>query len=153
MYRNRGIFFLLLLCSLLVSGCSIGMQELIVNQHAEAFLTKNNELQFRFKINERILNEQQVYKVKVTIHNDRLASALGMDEIIYGGQTNYNGEYIEVRQDKENVIFMTPIPLLKDLHVFEIEEMIMNEEAVSIEVFNDEEVFAKAYLNNFSSQL
>ncbi|WP_313801400.1 hypothetical protein [Cytobacillus sp.] len=138
--------------SLTITGCSLGNQDSIVNSHAEAFLTKNNELQFRFKINEKILSGKEVYKVKVSIHNDRLASALGMNEIVYGASENLKGEYIEV-DNKNNFIFMNPIPLIKDLHVYEIEEMIINKDAVSVEVFNDEEVFAKAYLTNFSSQL
>ncbi|KOP81891.1 hypothetical protein ACFFHH_24800 [Cytobacillus solani] len=138
--------------SLAITGCSISSQDSIVNSHAEAFLTKNNELQFRFKINEKILNGKEVYKVKVSIHNDRLASALGMSEIVYGASANLKGEYIEV-DNKNNFIFMTPIPLIKDLHVYEIEEMIISKDAVSVEVYNDEEVFAKAFLTNFSSQL
>lgn len=138
--------------SLAITGCSLGNQDSIVNSHAEAFLTKNNELQFRFKINEKILSGKEVYKVKVSIHNERLASALGMNEIVYGANENLKGEYIEVDK-KNNFIFMNPIPLIKDLHVYEIEEMIISKDAVSVEVFNDEEVFAKAYLTNFSSQL
>lgn len=138
--------------SLAITGCSVNSQDSIVNSHAEAFLTKNNELQFRFKINEKILNGKEVYKVKVSIHNDRLASALGMSEIVYGASANLKGEYIEV-DNKNNFIFMTPIPLIKDLHVYEIEEMIISKDAVSVEVYNDEEVFAKAFLTNFSSQL
>lgn len=138
--------------SLAITGCSLGNQDSIVNSHAEAFLTKNNELQFRFKINEKILSGKEVYKVKVSIHNERLASALGMNEIVYGANENLKGEYIEV-DNKNNFIFMNPIPLIKDLHVYEIEEMIISKDAVSVEVFNDEEVFAKAYLTNFSSQL
>ncbi|WP_235822683.1 hypothetical protein [Cytobacillus massiliigabonensis] len=148
--RNLQMIFITF--SLAITGCSISNQESIVNSHAEAFLTKNNELQFRFKINEKILSGKEVYKVKVSIHNDRLASALGMSEIVYGASANIKGEYIDVDK-KNNFIFMNPIPLIKDLHVYEIEEMIINEDAVSVEVFNDEEVFAKAFLTNFSSQL
>jgi hypothetical protein len=143
---------ILILFSLTFAGCSISNQESIVNNHAEAHLTKNNELQFRFKINEKVLNGKEVYKVKVSIHNERLASALGMSEIVYGANANLKGEYIEV-DNKNNYIFMNPIPLIKDLHVYEIEEMIIKEDAVSVEVYNDEEVFAKAFLTNFSSQL
>ena len=133
---SKGFKFLLIIVfSQMLAGCSLAANDLIVNKHAEAFLTKNNELQFRFKINEKVLMDKQVYKVKVSIHNDKLASALGMDEIIYGANAKYKGEYIEVKEDKDNFIFMTPIPLLKDLHVFEIEKMIMNEEAVSVEVY------------------
>lgn len=148
----RYLQFIFISFSLAITGCSLGNQDSIVNSHAEAFLTKNNELQFRFKINEKILSGKEVYKVKVSIHNDRLASALGMNEIVYGANENLKGEYIEV-DNKNNFIFMNPIPLIKDLHVYEIEEMIISKDSVSVEVFNDEEVFAKAYLTNFSSQL
>jgi hypothetical protein len=46
---------LLVLCgSMLVSGCGLLFSnELIVNRYADALLTKNNELQFRFRINSR----------------------------------------------------------------------------------------------------
>lgn len=144
---------LVILFSLSLTGCMQSNQQTIVNSHAEALLTKKNELQFRFKINEMILGEEQAYKVKVSIHNLTLASALGTNEIIYGADTNYDGAYIEAKNTRDNDIFMTPIPLLKDLHVFEIEKMIVNENAVSVEVFNDEKVIAKAFLTNFTSQL
>ncbi|MED3552387.1 hypothetical protein [Cytobacillus praedii] len=148
----RYLQMIFIIFSLAITGCSVNSQDSIVNSHAEAFLTKNNELQFRFKINEKILNGKEVYKVKVSIHNDRLASALGMSEIVYGANANLKGEYIEA-DNKNNYIFMNPIPLIKDLHVYEIEEMIISKDAVSVEVYNDEEVFAKAFLTNFSSQL
>ncbi|TCJ06176.1 hypothetical protein [Cytobacillus praedii] len=148
----RYLQMIFIIFSLAITGCSVNSQDSIVNSHAEAFLTKNNELQFRFKINEKILNGKEVYKVKVSIHNDRLASALGMSEIVYGASANLKGEYIEA-DNKNNYIFMNPIPLIKDLHVYEIEEMIISKDAVSVEVYNDEEVFAKAFLTNFSSQL
>ncbi|KAB2337323.1 hypothetical protein F7731_06830 [Cytobacillus depressus] len=151
---KRHFFLLLIVLSLMLTGClHAGSSKAIINSHAEALLTKNNELQFRFKINDKILNGGELYKVKVSIHNVKLASALGTDEIIYGADFNYSGEYIEANNEKDLFIFMNPIPLLKDLHVFELEEMIINEEAVSIEVFNDKEVIAKAFLTNFSSQL
>jgi hypothetical protein len=150
-YKNVKLIFVILLAAVL-SGCLPKTQETIINSHAEAFLTKNNELQFRFKINEEILSGEDVYKVKVSIHNEKLAKALGKDEIIYGSNYNYAGEYIEVKNKKDHFISMNPIPLLLDLHVFEIEEMIVNEDAVSVEVYNDEEVIGKAFLTNFSSQ-
>ncbi len=141
------------LLALLLSGCMQGTQNSIVNSHAEALLTKNNELQFRFKINDKILSEEELYKVKVTIHNEKLAAALGTDEFVYGEDTIINGEYIEVNNEKGNYIFMNPIPLTQDMHVFEIEKMIVNEDAVSVEIINEDEVVARAFLNNFSSQL
>ncbi|WNS76978.1 hypothetical protein RRV45_08345 [Bacillus sp. DTU_2020_1000418_1_SI_GHA_SEK_038] len=154
MQRHVYFLFLLILFSLMLTGCKqTGSSQSIVNSHAEALLTKNNELQFRFKINDKILSGEKLYKVKVTIHNAKLASALGTSEIIYGSDVKFTGAYIEVNNHRDNFIFMNPIPLLKDLHVFEIEEMIMNEDAVSVEVFNDKQVIAKAFLTNFSSQL
>ncbi|CAM3481912.1 hypothetical protein [Cytobacillus oceanisediminis] len=146
----------LLLTALLtftLAGCIQDSQRSIVNSHAEALLTKNNELQFRFKINDKILSEEELYKVKVSIHNEKLAAALGTDEVVYGEDTIIDGEYIEVNNEKGNFIFMNPIPLNEDLHVFEIEDMIVNEDAVSVEIINDDEVIARAFLNNFSSQL
>ncbi|KON89298.1 hypothetical protein AF332_22460 [Sporosarcina globispora] len=152
---NKKIISLILtaILTLPLSGCMQGTQDSIVNSHAEALLTKNNELQFRFKINDKILSEEELYKVKVSIHNEKLASALGTDEFVYGEDTIIDGEYIEVNNEKGNYIFMNPIPLTQDLHVFEIEEMIVNEDAVSVEIINENEVIARAFLNNFSSQL
>lgn len=142
------IFFLIMM-----SGCvPYGTSQSIVNSHAEAMLTKKNELQFRFKINGKIINNEKLYKVKVTIHNQKLATALGVEEIVYGSNVSHEGAYIEAK-NQDHYIFIDPIPLLKDLHVFEIEDMIMNGEAVSIEVFNEDEIIAKAFLTNFSSQL
>ncbi|MCM3705800.1 MULTISPECIES: hypothetical protein [Cytobacillus] len=150
--RFINLMFAVLL-ALLLSGCMQGTQDSIVNSHAEALLTKNNELQFRFKINDKILSEEELYKVKVSIHNEKLAAALGTDEFIYGEDTIIDGEYIEVNNEKGNYIFMNPIPLTQDLHVFDIEKMIVNEDAVSVEIINEDEVVARAFLNNFSSQL
>ncbi|OHX38774.1 hypothetical protein [Cytobacillus oceanisediminis] len=152
---NKKLICLILtaILALSLSGCMQGPQNSIVNSHAEALLTKNNELQFRFKINDKILSEEELYKVKVSIHNEKLAAALGTDEFVYGEDTIIDGEYIEVNNEKGNFIFMNPIPLTQDLHVFEIEEMIVNEDAVSVEILNEEVVIARAFLNNFSSQL
>ncbi|WP_282140147.1 hypothetical protein [Cytobacillus oceanisediminis] len=152
---NKKLICLILtaILALSLSGCMQGAQDSIVNSHAEALLTKNNELQFRFKINDKILSEEELYKVKVSIHNEKLAAALGTDEFVYGEDTIIDGEYIEVNNEKGNYIFMNPIPLTQDLHVFEIEEMIVNENAVSVEILNEDEVIARAFLNNFSSQL
>lgn len=152
---NKKLICLILtaILALSLSGCMQGPQDSIVNSYAEALLTKNNELQFRFKINDKILSEEELYKVKVSIHNEKLAAALGTDEFVYGEDTIIDGEYIEVNNEKGNFIFMNPIPLTQDLHVFEIEEMIVNEDAVSVEILNEEVVIARAFLNNFSSQL
>ncbi|GLB60407.1 hypothetical protein [Cytobacillus sp. NCCP-133] len=153
MRKKIVISLLLVLLTASLSGCMQGPQQSIVNSHAEALLTKYNELQFRFKINDKILAEEELYKVKVSIHNEKLAAALGTDEVVYGEDTIIDGEYIEVNNEKGNFIFMNPIPLNKDLHVFEIEDMIVNKDAVSVEIMNDDEVIARAFLNNFSSQL
>ncbi|MEH7483438.1 hypothetical protein V7157_20720, partial [Neobacillus drentensis] len=90
---------ILIVCSFsLLSGCSLLFSnELIVNRYADALLTKNNELQFRFRINNEILTGQQLYKVKVTIHDDKLAAAIGKREIVYGEDQVLNGEYLEVK--------------------------------------------------------
>ncbi|MFC4798032.1 hypothetical protein ACFPA1_01470 [Neobacillus sp. GCM10023253] len=140
--------------SVLLSGCGIlPSNELIANRYADALLTKNNEIQFRFRINNEILEGHQLYKVKVTIHDDRLAAAIGRREIVYGEEQVLNGEYIDVKGKKEKYIFMDPIPLQKDLHIQELQNMIEQNNAVSIEVFNNKKVFGRAFLTNFSSEL
>lgn len=144
----------ILLTFLLAAGCGLPLtKELIVNRYADALLTKNNELQFRFRINNEILDRHELYKVKVTIHDDKLASAMGRREIIYGEDQVLNGEYLEAVERGEKYIFMEPIPLQKDLHIHEIEKMIEQNNAVSIEIFNNQEVFGRMYLTNFSSEL
>ncbi|MGG1678905.1 hypothetical protein ACIFOT_24750 [Neobacillus sp. NRS-1170] len=157
MRRNTRMIFVLVIgifCSFLLSGCGILFSnELIVNRYADALLTKNNELQFRFRINNEILEAHQLYKVKVTIHDDKLAAAIGKREIIYGEDQVLNGEYLEVKGKSEKYIFMDPIPLQQDLHIEELKKMIEQNNAVSIEVFNDKEVFGRVYLTNFSSEL
>ena len=141
-------------CISFLSGCGLLFSnEVIVNRYADALLTKNNELQFRFRINNEILEGHQMYKVKVTIHDDQLAEAIGKREIIYGEEQVLNGEYLEVREKGEKYIFMDPLPLKKDLHIYELKNMIERDQAVSIEVFNDKEVFGRTYLTNFSSEL
>jgi hypothetical protein len=144
-----GIFVLSLLssCGLLFSN------ELIVNRYADVLLTKNNELQFRFRINNEILEEHQLYKVKVIIHDDKLAAAIGKREIVYGEDQVLDGEYLEAKGKSEKYIFMDPIPLQKDLHIRELSNMIEKNNAVSIDLFNNKEVFGRTYLTNFSSEL
>ncbi|WP_392391400.1 hypothetical protein [Neobacillus jeddahensis] len=137
-----------------LNGCGLLFSnELIVNRYADALLTKNNELQFRFRINNEILEAHQLYKVKVTIHDDKLAAAVGKREIVYGEDQVRDGDYLEVKGKSEKYIFMDPLPLQKDLHIQELKNMIERDQAVSIEVFNDEEVFGRTYLTNFSSEL
>jgi hypothetical protein len=136
-----------------LAGCgSLFSNELIVNRYADALLTKNNELQFRFRINNEVLERHQLYKVKVTIYDDQLAAAIGKREIIYGEDQVLNGEYLEVKGN-EKYIFMDPIALQKDFHIHELERLIEKEQAVSIEIFNEQEVFGRVYLTNFSSEL
>src|SRR3954462_7434576 len=119
------VLILIVYSSSLLSGCSLLFSnELIVNRYADALLTKNNELQFRFRINNEILTGQQLYKVKVTIHDDKLAAAIGKREIVYGENQVLNGEYLEVRGKSEKYIFMDPLPLKQDLHIQELKNMI-----------------------------
>lgn len=144
----------MLLVGTTITGCGLPLsKELIVNRYADALLTKNNELQFRFRINNEILDRHELYKVKVSIHDDRLASAIGKREIIYGEDQVLNGEYLEVKGKSEKYIFMDPLPLKEDLHIHELQNMIEKNNAVSIEIFNNQEVFGRVYLTNFSSEL
>jgi hypothetical protein len=137
-----------------LTGCGLPLsKELIVNRYADALLTKNNELQFRFRINNEILDRQELYKVKVTIHDDQLAVAIGKREIIYGEDQVLDGEYLEVKGKSEKYIFMDPLPLKEDLHIQDLQTMIEKNNAVSIEIYNNQEVFGRVYLTNFSSEL
>ncbi|MEH7117024.1 hypothetical protein V7128_06310 [Neobacillus vireti] len=152
--RLIGTFVIGLVCLGYLSGCNLlYSNELIVNRYADALLTKNNELQFRFRINNEILDGHQLYKVKVTIHDDKLARAVGKREIIYGEEQVQNGDFLETKGHGEKYIFMDPLPLKEDLHIQELRTMIERDQAVSIEVFNDKEVLGRAYLTNFSSEL
>ncbi|MBL4952499.1 hypothetical protein RCG24_09130 [Neobacillus sp. OS1-32] len=157
MQKNIHKVFVLLIVIIgtsLLSGCGAFISdESIVSRYADALLTKNNELQFRFRINNEIIQDQQLYKVKVLIHDDRLAAAIGKREIVYGEDLVLNGEYLDVKDKREKYIFMDPIPLKEDLHIQELQNMIEQNHAVSIEVFNNKEVLARAYLTNFSSEL
>ncbi|MEH6995464.1 hypothetical protein V7075_22675 [Neobacillus drentensis] len=157
MRRSRKLVFVLV-CIMFIgtslTGCGLPLsKELIVNRYADALLTKNNELQFRFRINNVILDRHELYKVKVTIHDDLLAAAIGKREIIYGEDQVLNGEYLEVEGKSEKYIFMDPLPLKEDLHIHELKNMIEKNQAVSIEIFNNQEVFGRVYLTNFSSEL
>jgi hypothetical protein len=148
------IVFLGIFVSSLLSGCGLLFSnELIVNHYADVLLTKNNELQFRFRINNEMLEEHQLYKVKVTIHDDKLSAAIGKREIVYGEDQVLDGEYLEVKGKSEKYIFMDPIPLKEDLDIRELNNMIEKNNAVSIELFNNKEVFGRTYLTNFSSEL
>jgi hypothetical protein len=148
------ILISIILMGTALTGCGLPLtKELIVNRYADALLTKNNELQFRFRINNQILDRQELYKVKVTIHDDRLAAAIGKREIIYGEEEVLNGEYIEVKGKREKYIFMDPLPLEEDLHIHELQKMIEKNQAVSIEIYNNQEVFGRVFLTNFSSEL
>ncbi|MCM3726136.1 hypothetical protein M3226_10615 [Neobacillus cucumis] len=153
-FRIIGTLIIGIVCIGYLSGCGLlYSNELIVNRYADALLTKNNELQFRFRINNEILDGQKLYKVKVTIHDDKLARAIGKREIIYGEEQVRNGDYIESKGNPEKYIFMDPLPLKEDLHILDLRNMIERDQAVSIEVFNDKEVLGRAYLTNFSSEL
>ncbi|MDQ0198406.1 hypothetical protein [Neobacillus ginsengisoli] len=153
-FRHNLVLVAVIFFSSIISGCGIPFtNEIIVNRYADALLTKNNELQFRFRINNEILAGHQLYKVKITIHNDQLAAAIGKREIVYGDDQVLNGEFLEVKDKSEKYIFMAPIPLKRDLHIYQLEKMIEKNKAVSIEVFNNQEVLGRAYLTNFSSEL
>ena len=143
--------YLFILLTFLV-GCSHN-EPSIINRYAEAHLTNKNELQFRFKVNEKIFTNEKMYKVKVLIHDEVLALALGSEEIIYGSKEVFNGKTLDVSQEKQSFIFMDPIPLLMDLHVFDLEKMIKDEKAISVEIISNNEVIAEAFLTNFTSQI
>jgi hypothetical protein len=152
----RMVFILtsMILLGTTLTGCGLPLsKELIVNRYADALLTKNNELQFRFRINDDILDRKELYKVKVSIHDERLAAAIGKREIIYGEDQVLNGEYLEVKGKSEKYIFMDPLPLMEDLHIHELQKMIEKNNAVSIEIYNNQEVFGRVFLTNFSSEL
>ncbi|MCM3568724.1 hypothetical protein [Neobacillus mesonae] len=157
MRENKHVVFVLLFVmtsSFILNGCSQFLSnESIVNQYADALLTKNNEIQFRFRINNEIIDDHQLYKVKVMIHDDKLAAAIGKREIIYGEDQVLNGEYIDVKGKSEQYIYMNPIPLKEDLHIYDLQKKIEQDNAVSIEIFNNKEVFGRVYLTNFSSEL
>ncbi|KAB2335909.1 hypothetical protein F7732_01255 [Bacillus mesophilum] len=138
---------------MILNACSFGSPESIVNKHAEVMLTKENELQFRFKMNEKMLENKEMYKVRVTIHNQELAAAIGEEQIMYGADEVASGRLIAADEENGNFIYMNPLPLLKDLHVFDIEEMIVNGNAISVEMISEHEVIAKTYLNQFWSQI
>jgi hypothetical protein len=141
------------ICLFAMTGCAIKDEPAIINRNAEVLLTNRNELQFRFKINEKVFTTEKMFKVKVQIHDEELAAALGSEEIIYGEKEIYAGELLEVKNSKQSFIYMDPIPLLKDLHIFVIHKMITEQQAVSVEIMSNEEVIAKTYLTNFSSQM
>jgi hypothetical protein len=144
---------LFLLSAAILPGCMPADEKAIVNRHAEAYLTNQNELQFRFKLNSQILSGEELFKVKVLIHNKRLAKALGTNEIIYGADSVYDGQYLEAEENGgEKMVYMDPIPLQQDLLSSDIEQMISSNQAVSVEVYNDQKVIAEAYLTNFSTQ-
>ncbi|MEN8699239.1 hypothetical protein [Bacillus infantis] len=144
---------LFLLSAAILPGCMPADEKAIVNRHAEAYLTNQNELQFRFKLNSQILSGEELFKVKVLIHNQRLAKALGTKEIIYGADSVYDGQYMEAEENGgEKMVYMDPIPLQQDLLSSDIEQMISSDQAVSVEVYNDQKVIAEAYLTNFSTQ-
>lgn len=149
----RSNILMVFICLFAMTGCAIKDEPAIINRNAEVLLTNRNELQFRFKINEKVFTTEKMFKVKVQIHDEELASALGSEEIIYGEKEIYAGELLEVKNSKQSFIYMDPIPLLKDLHIFVIHKMITEQQAVSVEITSNEEVIAKTYLTNFSSQM
>jgi hypothetical protein len=154
MKRKVFAYLFCVFCLLSLVGCSFPhAKEIIVNRYADVLLTRNNELQFRFRINNAMLAGHDLYKVRVSIHDKELISAIGKKEIIYGEDQVLNGEYLDVSGNQRNYIFMDPIPLKKDLHIQELQKLIEQEKAVSIEIFNDKQVFGRSFLTNFSSEL
>jgi hypothetical protein len=153
-YKKVILVIFSIFCLSILDGCGfLSLNEIIVNRYADVLLTKNNELQFHFRINHEMLEGQDIYKVKVSFHDKKLISAIGKREIIYGEDQVLNGEYLDVKSDNEKFIFMNPIPLKKDLHIQDLQKLIEKEKAVSIEVFNDKQVLGRSYLTNFSSEL
>ncbi|SFA76958.1 MULTISPECIES: hypothetical protein [unclassified Bacillus (in: firmicutes)] len=153
-FKKQKLLGFIICLAFLLNACGFPTaQELIINRYADALLTKNNELQFRFRINNEVLEERQPYKVKVTIHDEKLRKAIGKEEIVYGEEQVRNGQSLEADNEGEKFILMEPIPLNLDLHIDEIRKLIEEDNAVSIEVYDDQEVLGKAYLTNFSSEL
>lgn len=151
---KKSIYSILFMLSLITFvGCSVKPEPSIINRYAEVLLTNKNELQFRFKINEKALADGDTFKVKIKIHNDELAAALGDNEIIYGSKEVITGKTLDVSDFKDPFIYMEPIPLLLDLHVFDIEKMIKEEQAVSIQIISNNKVIAQSYLTNFNSEI
>ena len=152
-YQRCLLSILFVFCLSLVGCSTFFSNDLVVNRYADVLLTKDNELQFRFRINHDFLAGHDLYKVKVSIHDQKLISAIGKKEIVYGEEQVVNGEYLDVKSGDKNFIFMDPIPLKKDLHIQELQTLIEKDKAVSIEVFNDKQVLGKSFLTNFSSEL
>ena len=63
----------------------------IINRYAEAHLTNQIELQFRFKVNDKIFTDEKMYKVKVLIHDEELRQRLAMMRL-YMVLTSYQME-------------------------------------------------------------
>jgi len=148
---KKAIF--VLCCSLILAGCAGNQKQSFINQYADVLLTKNNELQFRFKFDERLFSEEKMYKVKVLIENKQLAQALGTEEIYYGEQYVHDGKLLHVGNQEEIYLSMDPIPLQIDLHTFVLEEMIQQENAVKVQIFNENAMIVSGYVQNFQSQL
>ncbi|XJZ28322.1 hypothetical protein ACF5W4_05880 [Bacillota bacterium Lsc_1132] len=51
------------------------------------------------------------------------------------------------------LVFYVSSSIKKDLHIQEIKKIVERDHAVSIEIFNDQEVLGSSYLTNFSSEL
>ncbi|WP_066058101.1 hypothetical protein [Robertmurraya korlensis] len=144
---------LLLFCSFILAACEGSQKQSFINQYADVLLTKNNELQFRFKFDERLFSDEDMYKVKVLIQNKQLAKALGTTEIYYGEQYVHEGKLLHVGNQEEVYLSMDPIPLQIDLHTFVLEEMIQQEKAVMVQIFNEDDMIVAGYVQNFQSQL
>ena len=89
----RSNILMAFICLFAMTGCAIKDEPAIINRNAEVLLTNRNELQFRFKINEKVFTTEKMFKVKVQIHDEELAAALGSEEIIYGEKEIYAVNY------------------------------------------------------------
>ncbi|MEK3989370.1 MULTISPECIES: hypothetical protein [Robertmurraya] len=148
---KKAIF--VLCCSLILVGCDGSQKQSFINHYADVLLTKNNELQFRFKFDERLFSKEEMYKVKVLIENKQLAKALGTTEIYYGDQYVHDGKLLHLGNQEEIYLSMDPIPLQIDLHTFVLEEMIQQKNAVKVQIFNEEDMIVSGYVQNFQTQL
>lgn len=143
----------IILSTFILTACDGSQKQTLVSHYGDVLLTKNNELQFRFKFNEKIFTQKDVYKIKVLIKDKQLAKALGTTEIFYGEENVYKGMLVEVDKKEDLYISMNPIPLQVDLHTFVLKEIIQQKEAVKVEIYNDHNLIGWGYIENFHTQL
>lgn len=149
---NRALFVVILLCCLVLSSCALD-EEVMIKEYSEVILTKNNELQIRFTFNEKLLPEDSLYKVKILFEDPNLQEAVGTSGFFYGQESTQDGITLAGGKREQLYLTMKPIPLRRDFHPFELEEMIQNQQAIKIEVYQNNEVIGTSYITNFVSQL